>query len=130
MANLFTFSLEGLARAVAGRASLDDTRLLFGAWPQLFPQLAPQEQQLDGNEFAVYLTAVARDSRAANGPNWRRPNALAAVRSSFLAATTPMAAVAMGRRVLGGPVTTSAGRRSGRAPRPKPRTRAKPKRTR
>ena len=116
MANLFTFCLENLARAIAGRASLDDTRQLFSAWRQLFPQPAPQEQQLDGNEFAVYLTAVARESRALHGPNWNRPNALAAVRASFLGATTSISPAAAARRALGPASAPPARRAAARKP--------------
>lgn len=116
MATLFTFSLEKLAKAMSGKASLQDTNQLFTDWPQLFPAPAPQEQQLDRSEFAVYLTAVARDSRALHGPNWSRPVALGNVRTDFLNNTAPLGAAATSRRVLGAVAAKAPRKRAARRP--------------
>lgn len=101
MSTLFNFSLELLASALRGRASLDDTRLLSSQWRTLFPNQALQEQQLDRSEFAVYLTAVARDSRGRFGARWSTPEALTKVRQAFLDATSPMSPTAAMNRALG-----------------------------
>lgn len=124
MASLFTFSLEKLAKAIAGRASLRDTDELFTLWPQQFPTLEPQEQQLDRSEFAVYLTAVARDSRALHGANWNRPAGLQRVREDFLDSTSPLGPTATSRRVLGR-VTAGGGARRANARRPSRKTAAR-----
>jgi len=124
MASLFTFSLGKLAKAIAGRASLRDTDELFTLWPQQFPTLEPQEQQLDRSEFAVYLTAVARESRALHGANWNRPAGLKRVRDAFLDSTSPLGPAATSRRVLG-PVTAGSGARRGGARRSSRKTAAR-----
>jgi hypothetical protein len=102
MHGLFAFCLDLLAGALAGARTLTHTRQLLAAWPNLFPSLDPKEAQLSPSEFAVYLTAVARQSRSKFGTAWDDDASLSSVRDDFLSRSTavevPMTAARMLRR--------------------------------
>lgn len=115
MHGLFAFCLDLLAGALAGARTLTHTRQLLAAWPGLFPSLDPKEAQLSPSEFAVYLTAVARQSRSQFGNAWDDEASLISVRDDFLSRSTavevPLTAARMLRRARG-PLAPAAGRAS------------------
>lgn len=111
MNSLFTFCLDFLAGAIGGVRTLAHTRQLLGVWPTLFPAPDLKEAQLTQSEWAVYLTAVARQSRSQFGTAWDSEAALRSVRRDFLAQSTAVEMpVAAARMLARRGMTTAAAR--------------------